>query len=237
MGVRFSLSAQTLHNHSKALECFADGESNAGAMSSHWARPRGGAQTEPSWRGENRSSFLTQNQTSMENSYKNKKYSLDQYDPNWPAQFMAYSDRIKNIFGDKVLLEHIGSTAVPDMSGKPCIDVLAIVEDLAIIDNDHAHKLEKEGFIDAGEFVMENARLFRDMKDNKLRANVHFFKIGHPHIAEMIGVRDYLRSHPEEVAAYSAVKKELYSKYAEDYPSYRKSKDKYMDEIMKKANQ
>jgi GrpB-like predicted nucleotidyltransferase (UPF0157 family) len=51
----------------------------------------------------------------------------------------------------------------------------------------------------------------------------------------MIGVRDYLRSHPEEVNAYSLKKKELYTLYADDYASYRKYKDEYMNELIKRA--
>src|SRR3989344_736093 len=161
-------------------------------------------------------------------SYKNRKYDVAPYDTKWVDQFEEYKSKTQKIFPE-AQIEHIGSTSVPGMAGKPCIDLLVIVEDLKIAEK-HIGAMEKVGFEDAGEFVMENPRLFRVMKDDTLFANVHFFPAGHPHNDEMLNLRDYLRSHPEEVKAYSKHKEELYSKYQDDYASYRKYKDEYMDE-------
>jgi len=167
-------------------------------------------------------------------SYKDRRYSIVPYDPMWPAQFESYADKIKKIFGNSVLIEHIGSTAVPGMSGKPCIDVLVIMDDLTNIEG-RVKEMEQAGFVDAGQFVMENSRLFRVVKDNALLANIHFFPKGHPHNKEMIKVRDYLRTHSEEAEAYSAMKNDLYVRYADDYATYRKYKDEYMDALVKRA--
>ncbi|WP_407181448.1 GrpB family protein [Bradyrhizobium sp. STM 3562] len=41
-------------------------------------------------------------------------------DPNWPTLFEQERTRIKNALGSFVLaVEHIGSTAVPDLPSKP----------------------------------------------------------------------------------------------------------------------
>lgn len=66
---------------------------------------------------------------------------------------------------------------------------------------------------------MKGSHLFRDMKGKELLANIHFFVKGHPHIKEMTVVGSYLRSHPDEVKAYSDLKVELKSKYPTDYAS------------------
>ncbi|HBV01572.1 MAG TPA: hypothetical protein DEF00_04290 [Candidatus Taylorbacteria bacterium] len=165
-------------------------------------------------------------------SYKDRKYNVIPYDSDWPEQFEEYASKIKNIFGD-VQIEHIGSTAVPGMSGKPCIDVLVIVKDLKTAER-HIRDMEQAEFEYSGPFVTEDSRLFRLIKDNVLYANIHFFPIGHPHNNEMISLRNYLRSHPEETKAYSNIKNELYSKYSNDYASYRKFKDEYMNDLMKR---
>jgi GrpB-like predicted nucleotidyltransferase (UPF0157 family) len=165
--------------------------------------------------------------------YKDRKYDVVSYDSNWPKQFESYAAKIKKIFKD-VQIEHIGSTSVPGMDGKVCIDLLVIVKDLKTVEA-RIGDMEQAGFEYAGRFVREDALLFRIAKDNALLANVHFFPIGHPHNKEMIDLRDYLRSHPEEVVAYSNLKKELYSKYPNDYASYRKHKDEYMGGLTKRA--
>ena len=82
---------------------------------------------------------------------------------------------------------------------------------------------------------MPDSRLFRVMRDRTLIANIHFFPPPHAHVAEMLALRDYLRSHPEEVKAYSKLKIDLYKNYPDDYASYRKHKDKYMDGLKNRA--
>lgn len=169
------------------------------------------------------------------NSYKDRKYDIRPYDSSWPAQFEQYASQIRNIFNN-VRIEHIGSTSVPNMVGKPCIDILVIINDLQIVE-DHIPEMEHAGFEYAGQFVMEGSRLFRVMKNNELLANIHFFLEGHPHNAEMILLRNYLRTHEKEVESYSHIKEELYTKYANDYASYRKFKDEYMNALKHRAQE
>src|SRR5581483_4932404 len=48
------------------------------------------------------------------------------YDPLWPREFEAEAERIARACADLPLqLEHIGSTAVPDLAAKPVIDIMA----------------------------------------------------------------------------------------------------------------
>lgn len=171
---------------------------------------------------------------SNKHPYKYRKYDVVPYDQNWHSQFETYASKIRGIFGN-FRIEHIGSTSVPGMCGKPCIDILVIVEDLKIVE-EHIDDMERAGFEYAGQFLMEGSRLFRVIKDNVLFANIHFFLVGHPHIKEMLGLRNYLRTHPEEVSAYSKIKNELYSKYSDDYALYRTYKDEHMYNLNKRAS-
>ncbi|MFA5131774.1 MAG: GrpB family protein [Candidatus Paceibacterota bacterium] len=166
-------------------------------------------------------------------SYKNRKYEVVPYDVMWPKLFENYSLTIKKIFGN-VSIEHIGSTSIPGMSGKSCIDILVIVKDLSDVEK-HIEEMKQSGFDYSGEFVMKNSRLFRVVADNVLYANVHFFPEGHIHNKEMLDLRDYLRNHPEEVEAYSVLKKNLYIQHANDYALYRKYKDEYMNNLMERV--
>lgn len=174
------------------------------------------------------------NMATNNDSYSTRKYGVVSYDPNWIQRFEELKQKLQSLFVD-ARIEHIGSTSVPGMSGKECIDVLVIVNNIQGVE-DHVAEMEELGFIYAGEFVMKDSRLFRIMEDNRLLANVHFFPVDHPHIREMLEMRDYLRSHPEEVDAYSKLKQELYAKYPDNYASYRKEKDEYMDKLKERVN-
>lgn len=171
---------------------------------------------------------------SNSDKYKDREYDIVPYDPRWAGQFIEYASKVKGVFGDDMQIEHIGSTSVPGMSGKPCIDLLITVDDMDMVEQ-HVHEMNAAGFNYAGQYINEGSRLFRVMKGNEVLANVHFFIKGHSHINEMIQFRDYLRSHPNEVKAYSNLKLELKYKYPADYASYRKYKDEYVKDLIKRV--
>jgi GrpB-like predicted nucleotidyltransferase (UPF0157 family) len=53
------------------------------------------------------------------------------YDPNWPILYMAErSDLLAAATSNFVVLEHVGSTAIPGLSAKPIIDMMAAVTDV-----------------------------------------------------------------------------------------------------------
>jgi len=166
-------------------------------------------------------------------SYDRRKYIIIPYNVNWKKLFEEEAQKIKNIFGD-ICIEHIGSTSVEGMAGKPCLDFLIIPKNLDIVIK-KITEMENIGYSYAGEYVTKGALLFRKMKDNTILANVHFFPENHIHIKDMLIVRDYLRSHKEEVEAYSNLKNKLFNKYPNDYANYRKEKDLYMVELVKRA--
>ena len=47
------------------------------------------------------------------------------YDPQWPILYEEENHRILEAIGHKIIaVEHVGSTAVPGLGGKPIIDIL-----------------------------------------------------------------------------------------------------------------
>src|SRR5262245_44855852 len=54
------------------------------------------------------------------------------YDPEWPRLFEREAARVRATLGDRVLLlEHVGSTSVPQLAAKPKIDMLLVVANTA----------------------------------------------------------------------------------------------------------
>src|SRR3990167_2009277 len=61
-----------------------------------------------------------------------EKVAIFPYDSNWPAMFEDERDRLLDVFpGNFLAIEHFGSTAVPGLSAKPIIDILAGVDSMS----------------------------------------------------------------------------------------------------------
>ncbi|MDF1497294.1 MAG: GrpB family protein [Patescibacteria group bacterium] len=172
----------------------------------------------------------------MKNSdTKQRKYSVLSYDAEWPVLYKSVRVELEQVFNDKAIkIEHVGSTAVPGMSAKPTIDVLVVVKDVLEVDKLN-EKMKELGYDAYGEYVGKGGRFFAKEENCERVVNVHCFPEDHPKVADLIGMRDYLRSHPEESKAYAELKLELARQYPDDYFEYRKAKDIYIQELKKKV--
>ncbi len=166
--------------------------------------------------------------------YKNRKYTIEQYNSEWKKQFETEADILRQIFSDKAIsIEHIGSTSVPELASKPTIDILITVEKIEIADN-LSEKIESIGYKSLGDYINQGSRLFVKEENNTRLINLHVFEETHSHVKDMINLRDYFRSHPERVEEYSKLKFDLVEKYPDDYGLYRKYKDEWMEKLKRK---
>lgn len=165
--------------------------------------------------------------------YKNRKYNIEQYNPKWKERFETEAEILHSIFSDKAIsFEHVGSTAVPGLAGKPTIDILITVEKIEIAD-ELSGKIESIGYKSLGDYINKGSRLFVKEEDNERLVNLHVFEAEHLHVKDMINLRNYFRSHPEVVEEYSQLKFDLVKKYPNDYGLYRKYKDEWMENLKK----
>src|SRR6478672_7065640 len=77
----------------------------------------------------------------------NGEVTLAEYDPAWPGMYDREEARIRGALGARALLvEHIGSTAVPGLAAKPIIDILLAVADVSDEDA-YLPDLEAAGYV------------------------------------------------------------------------------------------
>jgi GrpB-like predicted nucleotidyltransferase (UPF0157 family) len=75
----------------------------------------------------------------------NGPVTLVDYDPDWDALYLREAARIRAALGDRLLLiEHVGSTAVPGLAAKPKIDIVAVVSDSSN-ESDYVSALQARG--------------------------------------------------------------------------------------------
>lgn len=169
--------------------------------------------------------------------YKNRKYTIEQYSPEWKKQFEIEAEILRPIFSNKaIFIEHIGSTAVPGLAGKPTIDILITVEKIGIAD-ELSEKIESIGYKSLGDYINKGSRLFVKENNDTRLVNLHVFEAEHSHVKDMLNLRDYFRSHPEVVKEYNDLKLDLFKKYPDDYGLYRKHKDEWMENLKRQIKE
>jgi GrpB-like predicted nucleotidyltransferase (UPF0157 family) len=73
--------------------------------------------------------------------------TLVEYDPAWPRLYDREAARIRAALTDRVLLiEHVGSTAVPRLAAKPRIDIVLAVADSSD-EASYVPALETDGYV------------------------------------------------------------------------------------------
>ncbi len=172
--------------------------------------------------------------------YENRRYSVVPHRNEWREMYEREAVLIRGTLGaELIFIEHVGSTAVPGLGGKPTLDVLATVRDIQGIDR-YTFAFKAIGYHSQGEAITKNSRLFvksviHENKEEERLVNLHIFPDEHPEMMRMIDIRDYLMAHPDEARTYHEFKEKLFKKYPNDYAVYREKKDEFFKKLLKKA--
>ena len=158
---------------------------------------------------------------------------LVDYDPAWPGLFERENARIRAALGERVVqLEHTGSTSVPGLSAKPCIDMTLVVPDSSD-ESSYATALEAAGYVLAiREPDWFEHRVFKGPDTN---VNLHVFSPGCQEIERMVGFRDWLRTHDEDRDLYERTKRELATREWKFVQNYADAKTAVVEEIVARA--
>jgi GrpB-like predicted nucleotidyltransferase (UPF0157 family) len=131
-----------------------------------------------------------------------------------------------------VQLEHTGSTSVPGLSAKPCIDMTLVVPDSSD-ESSYASALEATGYV----LVIREPDWFehRVFKGPDTNVNLHVFSPGCQEIERMVGFRDWLRTHDEDRDLYERTKRELATREWKYVQNYADAKTDVVEEIVARA--
>jgi GrpB-like predicted nucleotidyltransferase (UPF0157 family) len=159
------------------------------------------------------------------------------YRSEWPMEFNQEALRIQMSIGQYITqIEHIGSTAVPGLAAKPIIDILIGVNNLLDAPS-FIPSLTQMGYVYVSKFEVDLPERRYLYKQNNGEDSFHLHIVEpeseffHRHIA----FRNYLRSHPESVKEYAALKIRLAQEYGSDRSSYTDAKTEFIRSIEQKA--
>ena len=133
-------------------------------------------------------------------------------DPTWPAQAQRLLARAAHALGGRARrLDHVGSTAVPGLPAKDCLDLQVVVDDLAVAD-DARDALQDAGFafgsatrddLSAGGTWPKRVHV---SCDPARQVHLHVREAASPAVAEQLAFRDLLRGDPRAREEYAAQK-------------------------------
>ena len=166
---------------------------------------------------------------------------LSDHSPGWGPDFAKEKARIAGALAPYALVvEHIGSTAVPGLAGKSTIDIdvgVFRLADAAVC----VERMKGLGYSYHPEFEKETPqrRYFKVAAPAALVAedlyHVHLVEVGDPWFERDILFRDYLRGHPEAAREYEALKRELAAKHGADRDGYTRAKGPFVQKAVEAA--
>ena len=163
------------------------------------------------------------------------------YRPEWADEFVEIVLSLREMLGELALrIDHIGSTAVPDLAAKDIIDVQVTVRDFTP-ELDAA--FQRAGYTRL-EYTQDHLpptatgterdwekRMYRPAPGGR-PINLHVRRAASPNGRYALLFRDYLRAHPLAALAYAQAKVALAQHGPTDWDLYYDVKDPICDIIM-----
>ncbi len=158
---------------------------------------------------------------------------LSSYSQQWKSLYEREVIRIRDVIGDLVIdIQHIGSTAIPNMTAKPIIDIAVMLP----------------SFDKAKELIKPLNGLGYNYDEPASSSERYFFRKGEPtqyHLSltvpnvsfwhRQILFRDYLISHPSVAKEYEELKIKMIKKDPTGEEDYLKAKGPFVQKVLKLA--
>ena len=168
---------------------------------------------------------------------------LVEYRPAWATEFAALTAQLEEALGDIARrIDHIGSTAVPDLHAKDVLDVQVIVDRLVPLEALLPHGFEARF---GGAIVRDHvphgwtgpARAWDKLLYARLegrRVHLHVRVAGAPNERYALLFRDYLRANDDARDRWGAVKARIAAETG-SRDAYAEAKDPLTDVVMTEA--
>ncbi len=166
--------------------------------------------------------------------FMNATLRLVPYDSEWPARFAAEATRLRDaLVMAPLAIEHLGSTAVPGLAGKPVLDIGVAVASIHDADACIA-PMQSLGYEYRGPYGDDPQRRYY------VRSDDHGVRIAHVHMYvlparawdAMIAFRDALRADPALAAEYAAEKYRVADVVQWDKSAYSLAKGAFVQQIL-----
>ena len=158
---------------------------------------------------------------------------LAPYDPNWPLEFEAWRQKLLSALPKAPSrIEHVGSTAVPEMPAKPVVDIQVSVDDL---ENEMSYAPAIESLGVQLRSRDEDHRYFRPFAGRPREVHIHVCRAGGEWEVRHLLFRDYLRASPDARRDYLEAKVAAAARWPDDRMAYTDAKSEVIGKLMDEA--
>lgn len=155
----------------------------------------------------------------------------------WRDSFTTERNRIRDVLKAHSLythverIEHVGSTAIPDLAAKDIVDLDIVVADDVV--SDVSRRIER----DLGGDRVENSEQWHPVfrKEDSQRFNDHVFVVSSDGWKISVITRDVLRAYPELRKEYEQLKQELATEH-DDLVAYSEGKTAFIERVLEVAH-
>ncbi|MCE3237978.1 MAG: Ribosomal-protein-S5p-alanine acetyltransferase [Gammaproteobacteria bacterium] len=164
------------------------------------------------------------------------------YNASWPHDAKVEIQKLKAALPLNCIvdIQHVGSTAIPELSAKPIIDIQIAarsLDEMKVIAVPLLQKLGYEYWYDNPDpermFFVKGMPPFGEKRTH----HVHIFEKTSKHWDGKILFRDYLICHPEAAKEYEQLKLGLAKKHTFDREQYTDAKGEFVNRILKLAKE
>ena len=151
-------------------------------------------------------------------------------DPYWPDRYEHEQHRIQDVASNGLLgVFHVGSTAIPDVPGKPALDIIAVYDD------EDAMMTGIERLTDDDRYEREAGSTVSIRWADACAVFIKAHTSGDEKVASQLLFRDYLRENQEARARYARVKQEAAKTHPADLEAYTTAKSEVVRSILEQA--
>lgn len=173
--------------------------------------------------------------TSQATAVKDAPVSLEPYSQEWPALFAGEAQRLQTLLSRWLAgaVEHIGSTAVPGLSAKPVIDIMAPVVSLS----DSSPAIEVLRSLNYCYFPYKPTEMHWFCKPSPAYRthHLHLVPVASGMWQQRLAFRDALRRLPELAREYERLKTRLAATHTEDREAYTEGKAPFIAAVLKQV--
>ena len=162
-----------------------------------------------------------------------RPYHVDDPDPAWPSAFEHEERLLRDTLPPELVvrIDHVGSTSVPNLPAKPVIDIQLAVTSMIPVDA-YAEPLHTVGYHQAIDPWNDDHEFFSTDATQTLRdVHVHVCEAGSIWEIRHLAFRDWLRDHPDDAAAYGALKRRLAQAHPRDIVAYLDGKGAFIERL------
>ncbi|ETX02312.1 MAG: hypothetical protein ETSY1_04020 [Candidatus Entotheonella factor] len=151
-----------------------------------------------------------------------------EHHPGWADLAASACQDIQRVAGDLFAgLQHVGSTAVPDLPAKPIIDIAAGICTPDVVP-ELLELMPTIGYLYCGDGTNGGHLFVKESSPDVRTIHVHVVEHNGTQWRNYLLFRNLLRQDPDIRRQYAALKQELGERFCDDRPSYTASKHDFI---------